>query len=74
LYVLMRLRTTFNQIRWMAAGTIQPAIKDNDLMDIIVPNLDQNTKDKITKKVKEIEKARQKVKEELDEIGNIITS
>lgn len=72
LYVLMRLKTTFNQIRWMAAGTIQPAIKDKDLMDIILPKLDQRTKDEITKKVKEIEKARQKVKEELDEVGDMI--
>lgn len=72
LYVLMRLKTTFNQIRWMAAGTIQPAIKDEDLMDIIVPKLDQRIKDEITKKIKEIEKARQRVKEELDEVGDMI--
>jgi len=72
LYVLMRLKTTFNQIRWMAAGTIQPAIKDEDLIDIIVPKLDTKTKNEITKKVKEIERARQKVKEELDEVGDMI--
>lgn len=72
LYVLMRLKSTFNQIRWMVAGTIQPAIKDDDLMDIIVPKLDQRIKNEITKKVKEIEKARQRVKEELDEVGDMI--
>jgi len=73
LYVLLRLKTTFNQIRWMVAGTIQPAIKDDDLMEIILPKLDKRTRDKIVKKIKDIEKARQKVKEELDEVEKMIS-
>jgi type I restriction enzyme S subunit len=72
LYVLLRLRTTFNQIRWMAAGTIQPAIKDDDYMDMVVPKLDTGTIKELTKKIAEVEKARQQVKTDLDSVGEIL--
>ncbi len=72
LYVLMRLKSTFNQIRWMVAGTIQPAIKDEDLMQIILPKLNKGTQDKVIKRIKKIEKAREKVRKELEEVEKII--
>ena len=73
LYALMRLKSTFNQIRWMAAGTIQPAIKDEDLKDIILPKLDSKTIGQVKGKIVLIEKARQRVMEDLDSVGDIIT-
>ncbi|HEY4478836.1 MAG TPA: N-6 DNA methylase [Candidatus Paceibacterota bacterium] len=72
LYVLLRLKTTFNQIRWMVSGTIQPAIKDEDYIEIVVPKLDLATIKNITKKITEVEKARQQIKYELDSIGEIL--
>lgn len=66
LYVLLRLKSTLNQVRWKSSGTIMPAINDNEYLSIKIPKLPESKIQKITQEIKQIEKQRRYIRENLN--------
>lgn len=69
LYVLLRLKTTLNQVRWKSAGTIMPAITDREYLSIKLPKLSPKRINKITSEVEKIEKQRKEIKDKLKDLS-----
>ncbi len=69
LFVLMRLRTTTNQVRWKSSGTILPSISDEEYMTIKIPKLTEKEIERITKEVKEVNIQRAIIKDTLNKLS-----
>jgi len=70
LYVLLRLQTTLNQLRWKSSGTIMPAINDEEYFTIKIPKLSYEKIQEITKDIKEVEKQRRFIRDKLKQLSN----
>jgi type I restriction enzyme S subunit len=69
LYVLLRLKTTLNQVRWKSAGTIMPAITDNEYLTIKLPQLSKEQINKITSEIKAVESQRKFIRDKLKQLS-----
>ena len=69
LFVLLRLQSTYNQVRWKSSGTILPAISDDEYMTIKIPKLGQNDIDTFTKEIKRINEQRAQIKNKLKQLS-----
>lgn len=69
LFVILRLKTTLNQVRWMSSGTILPAISDTQYMKIKVPKLTDKEIEAITKEIKAVNKERAIIKDKLKQLS-----
>ncbi|MGC8622005.1 MAG: N-6 DNA methylase [Caldisphaera sp.] len=69
LFVLLRLKTTLNQVRWKSSGTILPAISDEEYMTIKVPKLTNTEIESITKEIKAVNKERATIKDKLKQLS-----
>ncbi len=69
LYVLLRLQSTLNQLRWKSAGTIMPAITNREYLSIKIPKLNNNKIQKITNEIRNIEKQRRFIRDKLNELS-----
>ena len=65
LYVLLRLQTTLNQVRWKSTGTIMPAIAENEYLTIKIPRLSEKKIEELTKEIKEVEAQRKFIRDKL---------
>ncbi|MBU3904875.1 MAG: N-6 DNA methylase [Nanoarchaeota archaeon] len=66
LFVLLKLKTTTNQLRWKSAGTIMPAIIDEEYMSIKIPKINSTETLRLTKEISKINKQRSIIKEEFN--------
>jgi type I restriction enzyme M protein len=69
LFVILRLRTTLNQVRWKSSGTILPSISDDEYISIKVPKLSNEKIEKITKEVKAVNRERAIIKDKLKQLS-----
>lgn len=69
LFVLLRLQSTFNQVRWKSSGTILPAISDDEYLTIKIPKLPNDEIEAITREVKEINDKRALIKNRLKHLS-----
>ena len=69
LFVILRLKTTLNQVRWKSSGTILPSISDDEYMTIKVPKLTEKEIEAITKEVKAVNKERAIIKDKLKQLS-----
>ena len=68
LYVLLRLQSTLNQVRWKSSGTIMSSITDNEYLTIKIPKITTERIKNTTNQVKEIEKQRKFIRMKLKEL------
>ena len=73
LYVLLRLKSTLNQVRWKSVGTIMPAITDNEYLSIKLPKLTENRINMITKEIKDVEQQRRYIRDKLKQLSTNIS-
>lgn len=69
LFVLLRLQSTYNQVRWKSSGTILPAISDDEYLTIKIPKLATDQIELFTKEVKNINEQRAFIKEKLRQLS-----
>ena len=70
LFVLLRLQSTLNQVRWKSSGTILPAISDDEYMTIKIPKLSENKIREFTDIIAKINQQRVEIKEKLSSLSN----
>lgn len=68
LFILLRLQSTYNQVRWKSSGTILPAISDDEYLAIKIPKLTIDEINSYTKKVKVINEQRAFIKNKLKQL------
>lgn len=73
LFVLLRLETTLNQVRWKSSGTIMPSISDDEYLTIKIPKLTNNQIKNITEEIKKVNKQREEIKSKLRELSNSLS-
>lgn len=69
LFVLLRLQSTYNQVRWKSSGTILPAISDDEYMTIKLPKLSSREIEIFTTEVKKINEQRALIKNKLKQLS-----
>ncbi len=68
LYVLLRLQTTLNQVRWKSSGTIMASISDAEYLTIKIPKLSAAQIKILTEKVRDVEKQRRSIRHVLQNL------
>ena len=69
LFYLLRLQSTYNQVRWKSSGTILPAISDDEYITIKIPKLTQHEIESLTREIKEINEQRALIKNKLKHLS-----